>query len=485
MGNFSDTPLPTLLLSLERDQFEGWLSLERPGISRRFRWRKGAPIELQSDRAEDSLCALLVERGQLTAERASAAAQRVRSERSSELQALAAAGVAPKDLLLGLAGVLERALQDCLSWANGSFSLAFEPAPGGATALPLSLPSLVFGAVASGWRSDQVLVSLGERATRFPVLRAEAEAKLGKLAQTPAFKALSAQLDGGRSAFEALREARHPQAHAALWLLDVCGLLAYVGAPGAAREATPRASGPEIEIVLAAQQSGERAGARGKEVERNDPLREAAAAALRKEVLALKAQLGELDHWQLLGIERGSLAADAKRAYLKAAKRLHPDHLMRLGLTELKEAANEVFTQIARAYEVLTDDQERARYEESQVGVSETEAILAAQAEQYFQRGEMLLRAGNFRGAAQFLERAVQTYDAEAEYHAAFGWALHRMNPPENERALSHFERALELGGETGQQLLRMSILLKALGDEARGAKLATRARSLDANARA
>jgi tetratricopeptide (TPR) repeat protein len=158
---------------------------------------------------------------------------------------------------------------------------------------------------------------------------------------------------------------------------------------------------------------------------------------------------------------------------------------MRLGLAELKDVANEVFTQIARAHEVLTDDEERARYEESQVGVSETDAILAAQAEQLFQRGEMLLRAGNFKGAAEFLERAVQTYDVEPEYHASLGWALHRRNPPDNALALAHFERALELGGETAQRLLRQSLVLKDLGDEAQATRLAARARSLDPSVRA
>ncbi len=486
VGNLAETPLPTLLLSLARDGFEGWLTLERPGLSRRVRWRKGAPIELVSSPAEDSLRALLTERGQLSPAQAEKAAAVIEKKGASELQALAAAGIAPKDLLLGLAGALERALLDCMRWANGSFSLAFEPAPGAAPALPLSLPALVFGGVAASWRPDQVLVALGERATRFPTLAPDAAARLGaKLAKHPALQALIARLDGARSAFEALREARHAQAHAALWLLDASGLLTYGDAP-AARADAPRPSGPEIEIVVAAQASGAGADpAREKTTAQRDPARQAAADELRREVTALHARLGDLDHWQLLGLERGASPADVKRAYLKAAKRLHPDHLMRLGLEDLKETANSVFTQIARAHEVLTDPDERARYEESQSGVSETEAILAAQAEQYFQRGEMLIRAGNFRGAAEFLDRAVKTYDREPDYHAAYGWALHRMNPPDNPRALGHFEKALELSGEQAQTLLRMSLVLKELGDEPRSAQLAARARSLDANVRA
>jgi curved DNA-binding protein CbpA len=298
-------------------------------------------------------------------------------------------------------------------------------------------------------------------------------------------RALLPLLDGAHSAFESVREARHPQAHAALWLLDACGALTYQAARAAGAEA-PRPSGPEIEIVVA--RAAERAGeaAAGPQAKaKSDPARDAAAAALRKEVVALHGRLGELDLWQVLGLQRGASPGEVKRAYLSAAKRLHPDHLMRLGLHDLKEVANEVFTQVSRAHEVLTDADERARYEESTAGVSETQALLAAQAEQLYQRGEMLMRAGNFRGAVEFLERAVQTYDAEPEYHDALAWALHRRTPPDNERALQHFERALADGGELPQRLLRMSLVLRDVGDAARSSQLAARARALDPNVKA
>ena len=297
-------------------------------------------------------------------------------------------------------------------------------------------------------------------------------------------QAITAQLGGARSAFEALREARHPHAHAALWLLDACGMLVYQDARTEGSEAK-RAGGTEFEIVVATRAASvDAAAASAAQTAQRDPAREAAATALRTEVVSLHERLAGLDHWQILGVERGAPPTEVKRAYLQAAKRLHPDHLMRLGLDDLKETANSVFTQIARAHEVLTDPDERARYTEETAGISETQALLAAQAEQYFQRGEMLMRAGNFRGASEFLERAVQTYDAEPEYHAAYAWALHRKQPPENERALQHFERALE-GGEQPRLLMRMSLLLRELRQDARAAQFAARAKALDPNVRA
>jgi tetratricopeptide (TPR) repeat protein len=482
VGNLSETPLAPLLLSLARDQFEGWLTLARPGMKRRFRWKKGALVQLASDRPEDSLAAFLEARGQLTAGQKAGLAKKLAEKSGNELAALAALGVSPKELLIGLAGSLERALIECLAWPNGEFAMAYEPAPGHAPVLPLSLPALVYDAIAATWRADQALVGLGGRATQFPTLAADAAALVGaKVLQLPSAKALLPLLDGAHSAFEAVREAHHPQAHAALWLLDACGALVYREARAGTAE-TPRFAGPEIEIVVAgarAAQSGSvgPSSAQAKRV----PAREAAAEALRKEVTALHAKLAEIDLWQLLGVARGASLGEIKRAYLGAAKRMHPDHLMRLGLHDLKEVANQVFTQIARAHEVLSDPDERARYEESTVGVSEAQALLAAQAEQLYQRGEMLMRAGNFRGAAEFLEKAVQTYDAEPEYHAAFAWALHRKTPPDNAAALQHFERAVAEGPERAQILLRMSLVLRELGD-ARAAETGARAKALDPN---
>jgi hypothetical protein len=482
VGNLAETPLAPLLLSLAREQFEGWLTLERPGLVRRLRWKKGALVQLASDRPEDSLAAFLTARDRLTAAQSAALPKKLEEKSGNELAALAALGVSPKDLLLGLAGSLERALVDCLGWTNGSFALAYEPAPGNAPSLPLSLPAIVYDAVAASWRADQTLVALGSRATQFPRLLESAPAALGaKLLQLPSTKALLPLLDGVHSAFEAVREARHPQAHAALWVLDACGALAYQEGRAAGAD-SPRAAGPEIEIVVARSEARAADPAASAQAQaKRDPAREAAAHALRKEVTALHAKLGELDLWQLLGLERSASPSAVKRAYLSAAKRLHPDHLMRLGLHDLKEVANEVFTQIARAHEVLVDPEQRARYEEDTVGVSEAQALLAAQAEQLFQRGDMLMRAGNFRGAVDFLAKAVQTYDAEPEYHGAYAWALHRKTPPDNALALKHFERALAEGPERPQLLARMSVLLRELGDP-RAAQLAARAKALDPN---
>jgi curved DNA-binding protein CbpA len=184
-------------------------------------------------------------------------------------------------------------------------------------------------------------------------------------------------------------------------------------------------------------------------------------------------------------VARDAGPAVVKRAYLKAAKRLHPDAVARAGLQELKAEANEVFAEITKAHAALSDPDERRAYDASLEGHTAVDASHLAQAETLFRKGEVMMRAGNFRGALELLDAAVRLWPAEAEYQAALAWALTRKNPPELDRAVEHFEKALELGDENPVWLLRLSIALKEKGEGEQAAQLAARARALDPSVRA
>src|SRR4030067_1912028 len=75
---------------------------------------------------------------------------------------------------------------------------------------------------------------------------------------------------------------------------------------------------------------------------------------------------GDKDYYALLGVPRNANTDQLRRAYREAALRLHPDRNVRAGDTEL-------FLDIGRAYEVLTDPDRRAAYDQ-ELDASETEA---------------------------------------------------------------------------------------------------------------
>ncbi|GAB4856716.1 DnaJ sub C member 3 [Ancistrocladus abbreviatus] len=64
------------------------------------------------------------------------------------------------------------------------------------------------------------------------------------------------------------------------------------------------------------------------------------------------------DWYKILGVSKTASAAEIKRAYKKLALQWHPDKN-----TENREEAENKFREIAAAYEILGDDEKRARYD--------------------------------------------------------------------------------------------------------------------------
>ena len=488
MGSLFETPLPRLLVGLHRDAFSGLLTLRRGTLVKRFEWRGGAPVGVSSRLPAERLCEILAATGALEREARARAEQAVGARGCTELQALASLGlVAPRALLLALAEQLRRSLAECITWRDGEFRLEPQQAVSAAPSMPFDLLALVYEAVATTWQPHEVLVALGSHALSFATLVPGFRAPW--LGQSDPHQHLLPRLDGSSATFALLGELGDARSAAAFWILDALGALVHraSAAPAAAAQRTRAEEAPTIEIVVRREASASGGAARPAAQARApaEVARDAAAKALRREVLGLHEQLRSRTLWEVLGVGRHADASEIRRAYLRAAKRLHPDRLVQIGLADLKTAANEVFAEIARAHEVLSDPERRRHYEENLVDESAADAERIAEAEAAFRRGDVLLRAGNFRGALELLERAVTLWPDEGEYQAALAWALHRKAPPESTRAWEHFQRAFALGFEQAQWLLRGSLVGRDLGHDVRAAELAARARSLDPDVRA
>jgi len=64
------------------------------------------------------------------------------------------------------------------------------------------------------------------------------------------------------------------------------------------------------------------------------------------------------DFYDVLGVSRSSTKAEIKKAYYKLAKQYHPDS------NQDDDAAADKFKQVTEAYEVLSDDEQRKRYDQ-------------------------------------------------------------------------------------------------------------------------
>ena len=497
MPSLAECPLPRLLLGFARDGFDGTMRLRFGRVDRSFRWQAGRPVEMCSERPEDALSAFLVARGTIEA----ATAERVRSSTiardKGELAALAASQAAPpKELLLGYAEQIRAGLIDAFAWgpdAEVQFELAARD--GTAPALPIEVAEVVRAGMTRHWRPDQCFAALSDQLAAFPTAAAAEDAPQ----PDESAAALLARCDGAHSAFSLLRQDADAAAIATLWWLDATGHLRWSETAAERLEDEPAAEddaaasveidpaelGPEIEIVLSEAGSDDARAAAKRGAGGEKTVIDPKAEKLRAEILDLHERLADITYYELLGVERDAKPNEVKKGYLKAAKRLHPDALSRLGLDDIKDAANGVFAEITKAHGTLSDLRARQSYDAVLEGHTAIDADQLAQAEMLFRKGEILMKAGNFLDAFELLDAAVSLWPEEAEYHAALAWALQRKTPPESARAVEHFEKAIELGNPTAQWLLRMSYAVKECGDTKRAAQLASDAKQLDPQVRA
>ena len=67
--------------------------------------------------------------------------------------------------------------------------------------------------------------------------------------------------------------------------------------------------------------------------------------------------MAKRDYYEVLGLSKGASKEEIKRAYKKLSKKYHPD-------INKDEDADVKFKEIAEAYEVLSDEQKKAQYDQ-------------------------------------------------------------------------------------------------------------------------
>ncbi|MGH0034747.1 MAG: J domain-containing protein [Myxococcota bacterium] len=471
-GSLAEHPLPRLLIELQRRRFEGALALARDRSQTRILFRDGAPVQAESSPAGESLASLLVADGQLEPEAADRVGRLVQSQGCPEGTAILGLKlVEPKVLFGALKEQLRRRIVACFEWTAGEFALDAEAeVPADAAALRCDPLRVALEGMVRHWGVERLAVELSPKLALFPTRSPAFETVSRRLPDDDVVCSALAAFDGARTLGQALgASATQPTLLAAVWLLDATGAVAFQDAPIEAEAGDQAPPEIEIEVTGASPASGP-APAAAKQAAEEEPAAEVASGlppesqALHDEILEQHENLGELDYYALLGVDPETRGAAIKKAYFKKAKRFHPDALARMGLAAIKVQAGEVFARVSEAYEVLRDDDKRARYDARLAGGGdESDANRLAQAETFYVKATFLMKMGNFREAHPLLESAVELWGEDAAYHSDLGWALYKKAPSEPERAREHLEIARTLDPDDAESEFRLGLVQRAL----------------------
>lgn len=483
-GSLEELSMPLLLLRLYRRRYNGMLRVSREGDEKRILLRDGVPVMAESNLPSESLGVQLMDTGRITRDDYARVVEAVRKRNCKEGAALLGLQlVTARELYEALKHQVRRRLLDSLGWSRGNFALEAGAAPvDDASSFRCDPVALVQEAIAVHWGPAVLRAQLGEKLDAYASATARTEALAGRLYRDADVDAFVAGLGGADTLATQLDALRAPTAIAAVWVLDALGALVFGKRPASEDADADASDEPLIEVfVRGIDAPGTQAPgplARGQATAA--AVANSQIDALREEILALHQSLDQRDHYQLLGVARDADTAAVRRAYVTAAKRFHPDSLARLGLLDLRGVSEVVFARIATAHEELADPQSRSDYDRAQQGAQDLDVGRVVQAEALFRKAEILLRAGNFAGALEFLRPTVAIWPDECAYQSAIGWALYKKTPSDPKTAREHLERAIALDRDDAVATFRLGVVLRALGENEAAETALARAKELE-----
>jgi hypothetical protein len=136
------------------------------------------------------------------------------------------------------------------------------------------------------------------------------------------------------------------------------------------------------------------------------------------------ARLEKGTHFDALGLDRKATASDVKKAFVLLARELHPDTVTEASQTELRAIKERLFARVNEAAQVLGDDARRKEYEAELGGdKKDVDVQRIFDAEEKFQRAEILIKARKYKEGLALLDEAILLNDKEAEFYAWRGYA--------------------------------------------------------------
>jgi curved DNA-binding protein CbpA len=378
-GTLTPGVLPGLLRDVYVGRKSGLVHFTRGDERRGVRFRRGHIANASSSAAEDRLGEVLVRLrvlSQADLERATAVMLKDKKRLGIVLQEL---GVMSREKLEeSLVLHVREILLKVFSWSDGAY--AFEEQDADAhgeddVGQRLSTGEMILEAVRRVQDPEAVRHALGDQ-DRVLALSNDPLLRFQKITLSPSDGFLLSRVDGTLSAHEVLELApgSSEDAERSLFGLLCTGVVEFAPGPPkrrAKRWKTGRLQRPDVAPALAPPPAapakpGEPASAAAAPPPAGKPAEDEAAKtrARRSEIDEMYDSLKTRTHFEVLSIPRASTEAQVKEAYVRLAKRFHPDTEHDPGLSDLANKIEAIFIRIADAYDILRNPRTRASYEE-------------------------------------------------------------------------------------------------------------------------
>ncbi len=195
------------------------------------------------------------------------------------------------------------------------------------------------------------------------------------------------------------------------------------------------------------------------------------AAAHRARVGELLGRLGEVSHYELLGVMADAGTDQVHAAYDELSRLVHPSHATRLGFKGREEGLRLLFEKATEAYLVLSDPERRNRYN-LESGIFWTRAGVDAAdlpkrspevAIKLFTQARDMVQREEYHYAYELLRQALQV-DRRPEYYALLA-EVQKKNPNWLHHAVDSLREALNLAPDDLAYRRSLGELYEEMGD--------------------
>jgi curved DNA-binding protein CbpA len=198
------------------------------------------------------------------------------------------------------------------------------------------------------------------------------------------------------------------------------------------------------------------------------------------EVFEFHNNLESFNYYQILDVTDGDPQEDIKKSYFRLARKFHPDFFSRELPSESTQKIDEVFDQITKAYQTLSDKKRKSEYDKKISAPPEDDRKnLTKEAEKWFRQGKTLFDQGRYEEALIFLEQSVRLSQDKATYFMLLAMTQTKLHIYRKE-AEKNFIRATRLEPWNAEAFVGLGVLYKKEGLKIKAKKQFERALQID-----